>query len=636
MVKLDEDLYPFYQASIHERRTVARLLRAFPLACTLGFVAAIVYGCFKDEYLLLTLCAVLNVAFWLWIVSTCCFGIAGSWCVADELKKYKKLVEDRVTSGNRSPFSSPRADIDSDSVTHLIVYPNYKEGESILAETLQSLSEAEDAHRFHVVLACEERETGVAEKAARLQDRFPNWSQSGNSGFFATLSVTMHPENRIQDHLDSSVDLEVPGKASNLKWAVNESYQMLKNQGADRVQNVILTVADADCLFHPNYFSAVSKDFNALREKPEKEHEWCMWQAPQLSYRDHWEAPIPSRVWTYISSMYEFGGVSGLYWGGHHMVFSGYSMPLHLAVAAQSWDGDIIAEDHHAYIKNFFYSAWHSAMKATGEENNLSGDGCQPKLQVRPIFLPVKSTPVISSEGYWQTYVERWHQAKRHAQGIAELPYAMLVMWDTLASLPISAYSFQLFYRMFRIWMRLMCMHLLPTCQGIGLGIMTLYWLWHNRTLDSCPKDMHLQPIVQGLESDYPLCALGGAWTLIWPMAIPVALVMIANYTMVSASFLMPAREGPESKWQHEDSSIPAYCGSRNFTAFFLIVLDCTFFLSIMMVPYGLVAVLVAMWNVCFYGNRFEYITAARVAKEQHTAYGTMCDTSDAKQQADP
>merc|ERR1719261_1122190 len=140
-------------------------------------------------------------------------------------------------------------------------------------------------------------------------------------------------------------------------------------------------------MFHPDYFNAITKDFYALREKQENEHEWCMWQAPQLSYRDHWRAPACSRVWTYISSMYEFGGVSGLHWGGHHMVFSGYSMPLHLAVAAQSWDGDVIAEDHHAYIKNFFYSAHASAMQSLSDQKFWS-DGCQPMLQVRPIFLP--------------------------------------------------------------------------------------------------------------------------------------------------------------------------------------------------------------------------------------------------------
>jgi len=285
----------------------------------------------------------------------------------------------------------------------------------------------------------------------------------------------------------------VPGKASNLKWAVNRSYENLKKQDPEHMQNVILTIADADCMFHPEYFSSITKDFNELREKPGTEHQWCMWQAPQLSYRDHWNAPVPSRVWTYISSMYEFGGVSGLYWGGHHMVFSGYSMPLQLAANAQSWDGDVIAEDHHAYLKNFLYATHVSATECLNQKGaGFWSDGCQPMLQVRPIFLPVKSSPVISSEGYWQTYIERWHQAKRHAQGIAELPYLLLAMWDVFCTLPLNVYSISLLYKMGRVLMRLLCMHILPVCQGGGLAAMTVYWLWFSGHLHTCPNNLTL------------------------------------------------------------------------------------------------------------------------------------------------
>lgn len=51
--------------------------------------------------------------------------------------------------------------------------------------------------------------------------------------------------------------------------------------------------------------------------------------------------------------------------GGHHMVFSAYSVHMQLAMDAQLWDGDVIAEDHHAYLKGFFYSARQSALEAS-------------------------------------------------------------------------------------------------------------------------------------------------------------------------------------------------------------------------------------------------------------------------------
>jgi hypothetical protein len=625
MGKTDAILYPFHNANIHERRAAARFFRAFPLVACLLCISAVVYGAWKDEQLLLALCAVMNVALWLWITTTSLLGIAGSVLVSNELQDRESTAK-----SNASPFSTPRNPEDSDGVVHLIVFPNYKEDEDMMAETLASLAEAEDSHTFHVVLAMEAREGEDASgKGSRLTEKFAK--------DFAAITVSSHPTDLSQEHLDLSSDAEVPGKASNLKWAVNQYHDQLKKTDSNRVHNVILTVADADCMFHPEYFSAITKDFNELREKPESEHKWCMWQAPQLSYREHWRAPVCTRTWTYVSSMYEFGGVSGLHWGGHHMVFSGYSMPLHLAVSAESWDGDIIAEDHHAYLKTFFYSAHASAMDNMSRPNpSLWDDGCLPMLQVRPVFLPVKSTSVVSSEGYWATYLERWHQAKRHAQGIAELPYTMLVVWDLLWTLPLDQWSYHLFYKIGRILMRLFCMHILPFCQAIGLGVMTIYWLYFRKNIPSCPRSMRF---VDSLESEYPLCAFGGAWTLVWPMAIPIVCVIVANYMMVNSSFIKPGINAHEKTlWHKEDSGMQPLYGSKSLSAILLIASDCIVFLSIMMIPYGLCANIYAMVYVCIFGNRFKYITASKALKEQNKiegAYGTMSDPSEAPK-ADP
>merc|ERR1719240_1221600 len=146
-----------------------------------------------------------------------------------------------------------------------------------------------------------------------------------------------------------------------------------------------------------------------MRSTPGDQHQWTLWQAPQLPLRNHWLAPLCSRTWSYVSSMYEFGGVSSLYFGGHHMLFSTYSMPLQLAYSADSWDGDIVAEDHHCYIKTFFYSIYASAQEETEPGSTNWSPGYQRKLKIRPVLLPVKSTPVISSKSNWQSYVDRWH-----------------------------------------------------------------------------------------------------------------------------------------------------------------------------------------------------------------------------------
>lgn len=590
-------LYAFHKANIHEDRLAARVCRVFPLALFLTICTVILFGVFYDTLTLLVLSAIMNVAFWLWVVSTCIFGILGTWLVQRELEKANGVepnTQDQVSC---------------DSLVHLIVVPNYKEDEEMLAETLGALSEADDSRLFHIVLAMEAREEGSDIKGANLQARFKDR--------FANVDVTMHPADQEQLHNDGTSGAEVPGKASNLKWALNHSYARLKkDDGGPSLASVMVTVADADCIFHPGYFSSISKEFNVMREKPGDAHEWTMWQAPQLSYRSHWDAPICSRTWTYISSMYEFGGVSGLHFGGHHMVFSGYSLPLQLAHLAESWDGDVIAEDHHCYLKNFFYSVYTAAKT----DSALDGSrGCQPQLQVRPVFLPVKSTPVISSEGYWASYRERWYQAKRHTQGVAELSYALLATWDALCSLPFQTYSCSLFYSLAKILTRLLCMHILPIVQAVGLAVFTLFWLYKKGQIDMCPQSL---TVLTAMESNFVLCALAGSWVLVWPVVVPMFFVVLANYFFVSSSFLAPAGQS-DKLWYKEDADHPSRCGSKKVTAFFLIFFDCALCLAVMMVPYGLVAALLGMWNVAVYGNNITYITASKQTKATSN-YGSM------------
>ncbi|CAE7450722.1 RMV1 [Symbiodinium necroappetens] len=207
----------------------------------------------------------------------------------------------------------------------------------MLSQTLTSLAQAHGAHSFHVVLAMEAREGPAGlEKAAQLSRGF--------SKYFSTLRSTSHPSNLREEHADGSWDPEVPGKASNVKWAVREAHRELLKESVDPA-SVILTVADADVVFHPRYFSHLTRDFGAVREHGGGWHEWTIWQAPQLPFRNYYASPACSRVWAYVASIWECGGVAGLSFGSEHFAFSTYSLPLLLAVEAEAHEGDVIAED---------------------------------------------------------------------------------------------------------------------------------------------------------------------------------------------------------------------------------------------------------------------------------------------------
>lgn len=572
-----ESLYSFHRANIHERRRAATFARLFPLLLFLlvTFLAAL--GFVLSTRLLLSICAVLNASL--------CLGMScrGILCLLGVRKMALELQSEVV-------------ELHEDGIQHLIVIANYKEDLQMLSQTLTSLAQAHGAHSFHVVLAMEAREGPAGlEKAAQLSRGF--------SKYFSTLRSTSHPSNLREEHADGSWDPEVPGKASNVKWAVREAHRELLKESVDPA-SVILTVADADVVFHPRYFSHLTRDFGAVRQHGGGWHEWTIWQAPQLPFRNYYASPACSRVWAYVASIWECGGVAGLSFGSEHFAFSTYSLPLLLAVEAEAHEGDVIAEDHHCYIRCFFYSAVKEAALAQGGQEIPTWRGLA-RAHLRPIFLPVKSTSVVSDKGVWQTWIDRWFQAKRHAQGVAELSFFVLAVWDALRQLPTALWSASFALSVTRMAGTLMFIHMIPPCHFVAMGSLLLYWM-ANRHIDICSPAENAR--------DFALCSAAGVWNPAWP-AIPItALIIAASVAMVSTVYLQPLERGHyrSSLWTLEAGGLPTTCGSSLMTLTGLVLWDCLVCTGLLVLPYGIVTEILAFWNVAFRGNRFDYVTAAK------------------------
>eukprot|EP00930_Biecheleria_cincta_P029784 TRINITY_DN20676_c0_g1_i1.p1 TRINITY_DN20676_c0_g1~~TRINITY_DN20676_c0_g1_i1.p1 ORF type:complete len:602 (+),score=126.23 TRINITY_DN20676_c0_g1_i1:153-1958(+) len=582
---MDHAIYPFYKANIHEKRMAAYVVRAVPLILFVTTIGLLVLGVFQYTVILLWVTAILNVAMWLWIVSTACAGIWGSWAV-------QNMMQNLEGSDNKSNVEGASSSPESqDEVRHIIVIPNYKEDEAMLDETLQSLSEAKGSSRFFVVLGMEARESEAREKAERLKEK--------HASSFAKLTATFHPTMLEEVHADGSRNPEVPGKASNCKFAVAQAFKDVSMDADFALESSVLTVADADVFLHPHYFDYISKEFASLREAGDDQHKWTLWQSPQLSWRNFYDCPVVSRTWGYISSMWEFGGVSELSLGGHHMVFSAYSLPLQLAEAAQCWDGDIIAEDHHSYMKSFYYGAYMSKKVKSEEKTSATGwQSVKSPVLVHPVMLPAKSTSVNSADGYWATWQERWSQATRHTQGVAEISYALLATWDLLCTLSLQDFSFSFILKLIKVVMKPMMMHVTSTLQAIALATLTLYWLFSGRQVPMCPNTLSV--------------------------VIPFCLIMFANYRFLKVAFVDPGlKDKKGSLWHAADSGTKPWCGSVHFAIVAMIVVDIALFLGPIMAVYGALAEIIAYWNVCFRGNVFTYVTASKSLAGK-SEYGSM------------
>jgi len=273
---------------------------------------------------------------------------------------------------------------------------------------------------------------------------------------------------------------------------------------------------------------------------------------------------------------------------------------------AKPWDGDVIADDHHCFLKCFLYSIHNQACQQMQMEGKCAG--VNPALQVRPIMLPVKTTSVAAGHCV-KSWKARFTQAQRHTQGVAELSYILLGVWDLFCTLPRSAYTFALFRNLFRVVLVPFSINMLSICQAIPFAAMAIYWLANNSSVPNCPNEIWLQ-----LDNpEFYLCVFAGGWNLVVPLVLPMVLVIITSYFMIYMSFLQPSITAKSDMvWCREDAAIPPICGSRRLALLGLIVLDVALLLPVVMPVYGFIPNVRSYWNVMRRGNRFKFVSAAK------------------------
>jgi hypothetical protein len=260
------------------------------------------------------------------------------------------------------------------------VVPTYKEPPEILRRTLQSLAEQEVARQLIVVLAMEEREAGAPEKSALLEVEF--------TAGFAAMMTTHHP---------AGIPGEVVGKSSNENYAARAAKRWLVDQCGHPLGAVTVTSCDADTIFHPRYFSALTYKFCTDEHRYRR-----FWQSPILLVNNIWRTPAPLRVGSALSGVHILSNLMKR----DRVVFpqSTYSLSLQMAHDVGYWDPDVIPEDWHMFLKCFYAT---------------SG-----AVEVEPILLPT-GNDAVHAGGWWRSIVMTYVQHKRHAWGASDIPYAV-------------------------------------------------------------------------------------------------------------------------------------------------------------------------------------------------------------------
>mmetsp|Transcript_105776 Transcript_105776/g.297962 ORF Transcript_105776/g.297962 Transcript_105776/m.297962 type:complete len:675 (+) Transcript_105776:62-2086(+) len=277
------------------------------------------------------------------------------------------------------------SDLDWHDVLHIVMLPSYKTPVQVLEETLQALEKFDLATTcMGVVLAFEQHEEGIVEKARLLKAKF--------EGRFRFVLVSFHPPN-LPNHM--------PGKSSNECFAFQTLCSELeRNHGIHRHDpRVVITVMDDDSEFHENYFEALTYHFVTT---PSTRRYITTWQPPICHFKNYLRQPLLVRVSSLFATLSELAALSNPM--DCHVNYSSYSLSLALASAVGGWDPDYLAEDWHMYAKCSLMTAG--------------------RVRCEPIFLPLLNyTP--EEDTYLGTCHSRWEQAKRHALGVSELVYVI-------------------------------------------------------------------------------------------------------------------------------------------------------------------------------------------------------------------
>ncbi len=273
-----------------------------------------------------------------------------------------------------------------DAVQHFVIIPNYKEPTPLLERTLDSLARQYQARqRLTIVMAMEAAEDGCVEKAEDLRRHY--------APKFANFYYTVHPRG---------LPGEMQCKSANEAWATRWVKRRMVDEGGISLDHILITTMDADTIWHPQYFYALTCLFATNTDRYRR-----FWQGPIRYHGNVWEINPLQRILNAYSSALELAYLAAPWWTP--MPMSSYTLSLRLLDMSGYWDSDVIADEWHMFIKSFF-----------------TRDG---EVKVERVFLPFLAE-AVTGDTLVESARNRYLQSLRHAWGSKEVGYTVAKMLE--------------------------------------------------------------------------------------------------------------------------------------------------------------------------------------------------------------
>lgn len=287
----------------------------------------------------------------------------------------------RLMHNLRSNWPSRLAPLKHDDIIHLVVFPFYQESVEVIGESVRAITRSRfPGRQIAVVLATEARAgREAATVAEQIRQEF--------SGSFLDLCVTVHP---------ADLPGEIPGKGSNLSYAVKEAVERIIDARNIPHTSVIVSAFDSDTVVYKDYFACLTWHF-LTAERPLR----TSFQPVPLYNNNIWSAGALSRVLAYSSTFWQMIQQER---PERLSTFSSHAVPLPPLEETGYWQRNMVNEDSRIYWNLFIH---------------FDGD-----YSVVPLSYPVSMDANVGLT-FWGTVVNLYKQHRRWSYGAENIPYLL-------------------------------------------------------------------------------------------------------------------------------------------------------------------------------------------------------------------
>ena len=266
-----------------------------------------------------------------------------------------------------------------EKIYHLVVLPFYKEQKEIIENSIKAIENSfYPKEKIILVLGAEER---AGESAIRIAEEL---KQKYEKKFLSFL-VSIHPKN---------LPGEIPGKGSNVCFAIKEATEKIINKLNIPLENVLVSNFDIDTRPYPFYFACLT--FNFLKEKKEK----VAFQPIPLYNNNIWQVPAFSRIVATSSTFWQM-----IQQERKEMatIFSSHAVLLKVLKEVE-YPKNVVSDDSRLFWKAFlFYKG---------------------NFQIVPLYYPVSMDAVLSNT-LIKTIINQYKQQRRWAWGCNDIPFLL-------------------------------------------------------------------------------------------------------------------------------------------------------------------------------------------------------------------